>query len=140
MQLQRFESTGHFRATPPPRKRRPTPSKWKLSTLDGPTTTESRRPSANPETAILEGFAFSLRTEYPALNHSKPVYEMKKILHDRFIVCEVHFTDPVPVSVDGRLRDQACPTDLGAIGGLEADHVGGTVGGVTGISPGVSPT
>jgi len=51
-QLQRPESTGHFRAAPPSRMALPIRSKWKLSTLDGPTATESKKQSANPETAI----------------------------------------------------------------------------------------
>jgi hypothetical protein len=58
MQLQRPESAGHFRAAPPPRTPPPIRSKWKLSTLDGPTTIESKKQSVNPETEILEGFAF----------------------------------------------------------------------------------
>jgi hypothetical protein len=52
LQLQRPESAGHFRAAPPSRMRLPIRSKWKLSTLDGPTTTESKRQSAGPEIEI----------------------------------------------------------------------------------------
>jgi hypothetical protein len=36
----------------PGRKHLPIRSEWKLSTLDGPTTTESKKQSANPETEI----------------------------------------------------------------------------------------
>jgi hypothetical protein len=48
LQLQRPECAGHFRATPPSRMRLPIRSEWKLSTLDGPTTIESKRQSARP--------------------------------------------------------------------------------------------
>ena len=51
LQLQRLESTGHFRAAPPSRMRLPIRSKWTLSALDGPTTIESKKPSANLEIA-----------------------------------------------------------------------------------------
>ena len=51
LQLQRLESTGHFRVGPPSRMRLPIRSKWTLSALDGPTTIESKKPSANLEIA-----------------------------------------------------------------------------------------
>ena len=50
LQLQRPENTGHLWSAPRSRKHLPIRSKWKLSTLDGPTTTESKKPSVNPET------------------------------------------------------------------------------------------
>ena len=49
LQLQHPESRGHFRGVAPSLKRLPIRSKWRLSTLDGPTTTASKRQSANPE-------------------------------------------------------------------------------------------
>jgi hypothetical protein len=48
LQLQRPENTDHFRAAPPSCMHRLIRAKWKLSTLDAPTTTESKRQSANP--------------------------------------------------------------------------------------------
>jgi hypothetical protein len=52
LQLQRLESAGHLRVAPPSRRRLPIRSKWKLSALDRPTTTESKKPSAKPAIGI----------------------------------------------------------------------------------------
>jgi hypothetical protein len=60
LQPQRPQSTGHFRPAPPSRKYLPIHAKWKLSTLDGPTTTGFKRQCARPEIEILEAFAFSI--------------------------------------------------------------------------------
>jgi len=47
LQLQRLESTGHFRAAPPSRMRLPIRSKWKLSRMVRKLSRPSRRPSVH---------------------------------------------------------------------------------------------